>query len=81
MVIEQALHELIVIGTEFSVSRLLPCAAPKFDPDTTTWLPTAPVVAESPVMIGASADAELTETLSKLTDTKLVGVPATANPT
>ncbi len=71
-VIDVVLQELTVIGKEFSVTRLLPCEAPKFVPEITIWLPIEPVVADRPEITGAGVAAELTDTLSKLAVLKVV---------
>jgi len=65
IVIDVSLHEFTVIGASLSRTTLLACELPKCKPLITTWLPIEPVVAETPVMTGAGADAELTDTLSK----------------
>jgi hypothetical protein len=66
IVMDAALQELIVASAPFSVTMPLPCDAPKPLPEITTWLPIAPVVAETLVMTGAGAAVELTDTLSKV---------------
>src|SRR5215472_11238390 len=65
MVIDVSLQEFTVMGASLSITALLPCELPKWEPVITTWLPTAPVVAETLVMIGAGAALVLSETLSK----------------
>ena len=59
-----SLQELIVVWLPFSKTALLPCVDPKFAPLITTWLPIAPVVADTLLIIGAGAAAEFTDTLS-----------------
>src|SRR3989442_13026031 len=66
MLMEVLLQELIVAGVPFSSTTLPACVAPYPVPDITTGLPIDPVVAETLVITGAGADAELTETLSKV---------------
>src|SRR5690242_3479635 len=66
MLREVVLQELTVTGMPWSSTRLPPCVAPKPVPVIATGLPTAPVVTETPVIMGAGADAELRETLSKV---------------
>jgi hypothetical protein len=66
MVMDVLLQELIVTSPPFSRTPLLPWEAPNPEPEITTWLPTDPVVAERLVMTGAGAEAELTDTLSRV---------------
>jgi hypothetical protein len=66
MVIEVSLQLLTITGDPLSNTRLPPCTAPKPEPEITTWLPTGPVVADRPLMTGAGAAAELTDTLSNV---------------
>jgi hypothetical protein len=66
IVMEVALQELIVTGTSFSSTSLLLCVAPNPVPDITTWLPTDPVVLETPVITGPGAAVELIDTLSNV---------------
>ena|SRR5690242_19613446 len=66
MVSDVALQELMVTGAPFSSTVLPDCVPPKPVPAITTWLPTDPVVAETPVIAGAGDCAELTETLSNV---------------
>src|SRR5258708_3155150 len=81
-VIDVVLQELTASGKEFNVTRLLPCEAPKLAPEITIWLPTEPLVADRPVITGAGVAVELTDTLSKVAEAKLVVEPlVTANPT
>jgi hypothetical protein len=61
--IEVLLHTLIVTNAPFNVTSPTP---PNPVPLITTWLPTEPVVADTPVMTGAGADVELIDTLSNL---------------
>jgi len=60
--IDVPLHELIVTGASFNSTMLFPCDDPKPLPDTDTWLPAGPVVAESPVIIGEGFVGVLTDT-------------------
>jgi hypothetical protein len=53
-------------GTEFSKTALLPCTSPKPVPNIVTGFPTDPVVAETPVIVGAAAAEVVTETLSRV---------------
>jgi hypothetical protein len=66
MLIDVPLHVLIVTAVPFSSTALPPCKAPNPVPDITTWLPIDPVVADTAVMTGAGAAAELTDTLSNV---------------
>src|SRR6266581_7146722 len=66
ILIDVPLQVLIVTAAPFSRTALPPCAAPKPEPEITTWLPIDPVVAETAVMTGAGAAAELTDTASKV---------------
>jgi hypothetical protein len=66
MVMDVSLQVLIVTAAPFSRTALPPCVAPNPEPEITTWLPMEPVVAETAVITGAGAAAELTETLSKV---------------
>jgi hypothetical protein len=66
MVTEVSLQELIVTDEAFNSTMLLPWLAPNPEPNTTTWLPMAPVVGETPVITGPGAAVEVTETLSKV---------------
>ena len=70
MMIEVLLQELIVTGVLFRVTKLPLSATPNPDPVIATWLPIDPVVAETLVMTGAGAAAELTDTLSKVVATR-----------
>jgi hypothetical protein len=82
MVMEVALHELIVTSTPFKRTTPLPGEAPKFDPLITTWLPIDPVVAETLVMTGAGFAVELIDTLSNVPVYKTPVLPLlTASPT
>src|ERR1700739_2489241 len=74
-VIDVALHELIVNGESFNKTTLLPCKAPKPEPEITTCVPTAPVVEDSIVITGAVSVAELTDTLSKDPLWRVDGLP------
>jgi hypothetical protein len=81
-VIDASLQELIVTGTAFNVTTLPPSEAPNPEPLIVTWLLTLPVVAETLVMTGAGAAAELTETLSKVAVARDEVLPlVTASPT
>jgi hypothetical protein len=64
MLTDVLLQLLIVTATSFSNTSLPPCVAPNPEPDITTWLPIEPVVAETPLITGAGAPTELTDTLS-----------------
>jgi hypothetical protein len=66
IVIDVLLHALIVTAEPFSRTVLPPCGLPNPAPEITTWLPTDPVVADTPVITGAGAAAELTDTLSNV---------------
>ena len=66
ILIDVPLQVLIVTAAPFSRTALPPCKAPKPEPEITTWLPMDPVVAETAVMTGAGAAAELTDTLSNV---------------
>src|SRR5258706_5257787 len=55
-----------VTAPPFSNTALPPCSAPNPLPEITTWLPIDPVVAETAVITGAAAAAELTDTLSNV---------------
>jgi hypothetical protein len=65
-VTDVSLQLLIVTAAPFSNTALPPCAAPKPDPEITTWLPTDPVVADTAVITAAGAAAEFTDTLSNV---------------
>jgi hypothetical protein len=82
MLMDVAPHELTVACVPFSSTTLPLCVAPKPVPVITTWLPIDPVVAETLVIIGAGAAAELIETLSKVAVAWAELLPLfTANPT
>jgi hypothetical protein len=82
MLIDVPLHVLIVTAVPFSSTALPPCKAPNPVPDITTWLPIDPVVADTAVMTGAGAAAELTDTLSNVAVAKEAVVRLlTASPT
>src|SRR5713226_5877316 len=66
IVMDVPLQVLIVTAAPFSRTALPPCEAPKPEPEITTWLPIDPVVAETAVMTGAGAAAELTDTPSNV---------------
>src|SRR5713101_6306439 len=66
IVMDVPLQVLIVTPAPFSRTALPPCETPKPEPEITTWLPTEPVVAETAVITGAGAAAELTDTLSNV---------------
>jgi hypothetical protein len=66
IVMEVALHELIVTAVSFRRTALLPCEAPNPEPEMTTWLPTGPVVEDRLVITGAVIAVELSDTLSKV---------------
>jgi len=80
--IDVPLHVLIGTAAPFSRTTLFPCVAPKPGPEITTVRPTDPVVAETAVITGAGADAELTDTLSNVAVATADALPLfTANPT
>jgi hypothetical protein len=82
VVIDVPLHVLIVTPAPFSSTPLPPCVPPNPVPEITTWLPIDPVVAETPVITGAGAAAELTDTLSNVAVAKEAVVRLlTASPT
>jgi hypothetical protein len=82
IVIDVLLQLLIVTAEPFSKTVLLPCGLPNPLPEITTWLPTDPVVAETPLITGAGAAAELTDTLSNVAVAKEAVVRLlTASPT
>ena len=82
MVMDLALQDLIVTTLWFSNTTLLPCKSPYPAPPITIWLPITPFVAETLLITGAGAEAELTETLSKVAVARAVVLPlVTANPT
>ena len=82
MPIEVALQEFTVAAVPFSSTWLLLCVAPKPVPVIITWLPIDPVVAETLLITGAGAAAELTETLSKVAVARAEALPlVTAKPT
>src|SRR5260370_11804849 len=64
MLSDLPLQVFTVTAAPFSSTALPPCGAPNPEPDITTWLPMDPVVAETAVITGAGAAAELTDTLS-----------------
>jgi hypothetical protein len=81
IVIDVPLHALIVTAEPFNRTVLPPCGLPNPLPEITTWLPTDPVVADTPVITGAGAAAELTDTLSNVAVAKEAVVRLlTANP-
>jgi hypothetical protein len=65
MLMDVALQVLMVTAAPFSSTALFPWVAPNPVPESTTWLPMDPVVAEILLITGAGAEVELTETLSK----------------
>jgi hypothetical protein len=76
-----AVHMSTGTGAPFKATKLPPWLAPKFKPLIVIWLPTDPVVPETPVMAGAGVAAELIETLSKVAVSRAVVVPLlTASP-
>src|SRR5207245_815778 len=82
MLIDVPLHVLIGTATPFSRTTLFPCDAPNPVPEITTALPTDPVVADTPLITGAGAEAELTDTLSKVAVASAEALPLfTAKPT
>src|SRR5258708_37847998 len=70
IVMDVPLQVLIVTAAPFSRTALPPWEAPKPEPEITTWLPIDPVVAETVVMTGAGAAAELTHTPSNAAGAK-----------
>src|SRR5713226_5905783 len=82
MLIDVAPHVLIGTATPFSLTTLFPCDAPKPVPEITTALPIDPVVADTLLITGAGAEAELTDTLSKVAVASAEALPLfTAKPT
>jgi hypothetical protein len=82
VVIDVPLHVLIVTPAPFSSTVLPPCVPPNPVPAITTWLPIDPVVAETPVITGAGAAPEFTDTLSNVAVAKEAVVRLlTASPT
>ena len=72
----------VTIVTSVPLSLVRPTCDPKFDPEIVTWLPAAPVVAESPLIIGAAVLPDVMETLSKLAVARFPVLPlATPRPT
>src|SRR5258708_3919749 len=66
MLIDVPIQVLTVTAAPFSSPALPPCGAPNPEPDITTWLPMDPVVADTAVITGAGAAAELTDTPSNV---------------
>jgi hypothetical protein len=82
IVIDVPLHVLIGTAAPFNRTTLFPCVAPKPVPEITTALPIAPVVADTLLITGAGAEAELTDTLSKVAVANAEALPLfTAKPT
>jgi hypothetical protein len=82
IVIDVLLHALIVTAEPFNRTALPPCVPPNPVPEITTWLPIDPVVADTPVITGAGAATELTDTLSNVAVAKEAMVRLlTAKPT
>ena len=82
IVMDVPLQLLTVTPAPFSSTALFPCEPPNPVPEITTWLPIDPVVAETPVITGAGAAAELTDTLSNVAVAKDAVVRLlTASPT
>jgi|SRR6185437_14687182 len=80
-VIEVSLQELIVTGTSFSTTRLLPWVAPNPEPETVDWLPMNPPSGITLLIEGAGLDAVLMDTLSNVAVVKLDVDPlVTPNP-
>jgi hypothetical protein len=79
IVIEVALHELIVVGAPFKRTALPACVAPNPVPEMATWPPTAPVVADTEVITGAGFADVSTETLSKVAVPKVDVPPLVTN--
>ena len=65
-VMELFAQATVGIAVSFSMTVLLPCEAPKFEPVITNWLPIIPVVEESAVITGGVIVEVLRATLSKL---------------
>jgi hypothetical protein len=80
IVMDVSLQELIIVGWSFRTTKLVPCAAPKLEPETTTWLPIGPVVADSEVITGAGTEEESIETLSNGAVARELEPPSTARP-
>jgi len=82
IVIDVPLQLLMVTAAPFSRTTLFPCDAPNPVPEITTALPIDPVVADTPLITGAGAEAELTDTLSKVAVATAEALPLfTAKPT
>jgi hypothetical protein len=82
MLIDVAPHVLTVTPAPFSRTTLFPCDAPNPVPEITTWLPIDPFVADTLLITGAGADAELIDTLSKAAVANAEVLPlVTAKPT
>jgi hypothetical protein len=82
IVIEVALHEFTVATVPLNKTVLLPCVDPNPVPVMVTWLPTEPVVADTPEMTGAEAEEELRDTLSNVAVYVLLVLPLlTPSPT
>jgi len=82
MLIDVPLQVFTVTPAPFSNTALPLCWAPNPVPVITTWLPIDPVVAETAVITGAGAAAELSDTLSNVALAKADVVRLlTANPT
>src|SRR5579863_5535449 len=64
--IDPVLQLFTVTGVPCSSTRLFPCELPKFCPVIVTWLPTDPVVADTPVITGAGAAVVFSDTLSNV---------------
>src|ERR1700722_17862321 len=73
--IDVLLQELIPTCTSLSTTTLFPCVAPNPVPVIVTCPPTGPVVAEILVITGAGVEVEVTETLSTVTVTSVLGSP------
>jgi hypothetical protein len=82
MLIDVPLQVLTGTAAPFSRTALPLCVAPNPEPVITTWLPMDPVVAETAVITGAGAAAELSDTLSNVAVAKAEVVRLlTASPT
>jgi hypothetical protein len=82
MLIDVPLQVLMATVAPFSRTALPLCEAPNPVPEITTWLPIDPVVAETAVITGAGAAAELSDTLSNVALAKAEVVRLlTASPT
>ena len=82
MLIDVLLQALIITGVPFRATMLPSCEAPKLAPVIATVLPIAAEFAETPLIAGAGAADELTDTLSKVAVARAAALPlSTTNPT